>query len=162
MKKSPRRLTKKPAKSINRIYIDQSGKVEYTPTHTVIAFANGKKSAITIKAKDKRIIQSIFRNMGKGQIYVLWLFSFLIYLLIKDTDFKEITIDTEYPGKSDLIKNYLLGHFRKHGKKISPSTIHFHEIGRNEAHWHAYYVFTGKRKSEKIASIKEIRREVTK
>lgn len=153
---------KKAAKS-TRIYVDQSGKVEYTSKHTVVAYSNGKKSAITIKARDKRTIQNRFRRDGRGQIFVFWLFSYLIYLLIKDTDFKEITIDTEYPGKSDLIKNYLLSFFQKHSKKVLPTSIYFHEIGRKcEAHWHAYYVFTGKRKSEKTVSLKDVLREVPK
>lgn len=161
--KNRRRLSPKKSAQNTHIYVDQSGKVEYTSKHTVVAYSNGKKSAITIKAKDKRVVQDYFRKNGRGQIFVFWLFSYLIYVLIRDADFKEVTIDTEYPGKSDLIKNYIMGHFLKHGKKISPSSIHFHEIGRKcEAHWHAYYVFTEKRKSEKTVLLKGVLREVPK
>ena len=145
------------------IYIDQSGKVEYTSKHTVIAYSNGKKSALIIKAKDKRAIQKVFRQVGKGRTFVFWLFSTLIFLLVRDLEFKEIVIDTEYPGKSDIIKNYLLEHFRRCGKKVLPSEISFQEIGKKcEAHWHGYYVFTGKRKAEKVIVLREILQEMTK
>jgi len=144
-----------------KCYIDQSGKVEYTSHDTVVACSNGKKSAIAIKAKDKREIQKIFRQAGKGSVFVYRLFSALIFLLIKDFSFKELIIDTEYPGKSDLIKNYLIGHFRKHGREVSPTSISFRQIGKNcKAHWHGYYVFKGKRKAEKIITVKEILQEI--
>jgi len=161
VKKSPRRHAKKPAKSINRIYIDQSGKVEGSGD-TVIAFANGKKTALLIKAKDKRAIQKLFRDRGKGKVFVFRLFSLLVYLLIKDIAFTEVVIDIEYLGKSSLIKGYLLELFRKkNSKNIQPSQILFHEIGKKcEAHWHSYYVYTGKRKPEKIVDLKLVKKSL--
>lgn len=153
---------KKAAKS-TRIYVDQSGKVEGSG-NTVIAFANGKKAALLIKAKDKRAIQKLFRDIGRGKVFVFRLFSILIYLLIKDATFTDVVIDTEYLGKSSLIKGYLLELFRMNGKNILSTQIMFHEIGKkNEAHWHSYYVFTGKRKPEKTATItliKEILKKI--
>jgi hypothetical protein len=143
--------------------IDQSGKVEYTSHDTVVAFSNGQKAAILLKAKEKRILQQIFREAGKAHIFPYRVFAILIFLLLKRRKFQELIIDTEYPGKSDLIKNYLLSDFRKAGIKISPSDIHFQQIGKKcEAHWHGYYVFTKKRKAEKIVSAKDIMKEVFK
>ncbi len=160
MKKTPRRLTKKSVTSTHRLYIDQSGKVEGS-SNTVVAFANGKKAALLIKAKDKRAIQKLFRAKGKGRVFVFRLFSLLVYLLIKDVNFTEVIIDIEYLGKSALIKGYLLEFFRKNGKNVMSSQILFHKIGKKcEAHWHSYYVFTGKRKPEKIIELKDVQREL--
>lgn len=159
MKKPSPHPTKK---STSRIYIDQSGKVEGSK-QTVIAFTNGKKSALMIKAKDKRVIQKLFRKAGRGRVFVFRLFSFLVFLLIKDLKFDEIIIDIEYQGKSDLIRGYIVDQLRKYGKSISASQISFREIGKKcEAHWHSYYVFTGKRKPEKVITLQDIPKELFK
>lgn len=50
----------------NKIYkIDQSGRIEYTSHDTVIAFSNGIKKAILVKAKEKRIL---IQNIRADQI----------------------------------------------------------------------------------------------
>ena len=92
------------------IEIDQSGKVENTSKNTIIAFSNDIFGSIFITAKDKREIQKIFRKIGKSRIFVYRLFSILIFLLIKDhlKRIDQIIIDEEYPGKENLIKNYLI------------------------------------------------------
>ncbi len=93
--------------------IDQSGKIEYTSHNTVIAYSNGKKKAILIKAKD------------------------------------------------NLIKNFLLHDFKRHGRDIPADHIHFHPVGKKcEAHWHSYYVFKGKRKAEIKITAKEVLAEI--
>lgn len=157
--KKPRKVIKR---SKNLIFkIDQSDRVEYTSHNTVIAFSNGKKKAILIKAKEKRILQKSFRESGKSQVFVFRLFSLLIFLLLEKESFQEIIIDIEYPGKGDLIKNYLLEDFKKAGRKISPDNINFRLIGKScEAHWHGYYVFKGKRKPEKVITAKEVLKKI--
>lgn len=146
----------------NMLYkIDQSGKVEYTSHDTVVAFSNGKKKAILIKAQEKRVLQEHFREAGKINIFVYRLFSLLIFLLLKDEDFQDIIIDIEYPGRGDLIKNYLIHDFGRIGRKIDPHNIHFQRVGKNcEAHWHGYYVFKGKRQSELSIESKEVLKEI--
>lgn len=146
----------------NMIYkVDQSGKIEYTSHNTVIAFSNGKKKAIIIKAKDKRILQKRFREAEKGQIFTFRLFSLLIFFLLKDEKFQELVIDIEYPGRGDLIKNYLLHDFKRAGRKIDPANIRFQQIGKNcEAHWHGYFCFKGKRQPELSVTSKEVLKEV--
>lgn len=140
-----------------KYYIDQSGKIEYTSHDTVVAISNGKKSAILIKAKDKRILQRRFRDIGKKQVFIYRIFSFLVFTLLKKHKFSEVVIDTEYPGRSDLIKNFILTDFRKKGIKVSPGQISFHQIGKKcEAHWHGYYVFKKKRKPEMTITAKEV------
>ena len=145
-----------------RIEIDQSGRVEYTTHNTVIAFSNKKRKAIFIKAQDKREIQSIFRKMGKGQIFVIRLFTILIFLLLKkEKEIKDISIDLEYPGWNAQIKNYILSDFAKVGVKINPQQINFvRTTKKSEAHWHAYRVFKKDRKPEIIVSVKEILNEL--
>lgn len=115
-----------------KIYIDQSGKVEYTSKNTVVAFSNGKQKSILIKARDKREIQRFFREAGKPDIFVYKTFAILIYLLIAD-ELKEITgvvIDTEYVGKEFLIKNFLMQIFQKRGIGFSPQNISFFHAGK--------------------------------
>lgn len=157
-----RKPQKSPKISQNTIYkIDQSGKIEYTSHDTVVAFSNGKKKAILIKAQYKRELQENFRNAGKSQVFVFRLFSLLIFLLLRDEQFQEIIIDIEYPGRGDIIKNYLLHDFRRIGKEIDPRTICFHQVGKNcEAHWHGYYVFKGKRKAELTVTAKRVLKEI--
>ena len=141
--------------------IDQSGKVEYTSHDTVVAFSNSKKCAILLKASDKRILQEAFRQASKSRIFPYRIFALLIFLLLKKERFQELIIDTEYPGRADLIKNYLLHDFRKIGREIDPTTIRFHQVGKScEAHWHGYYVFKHHRKAEIITTAKEVLREI--
>lgn len=151
-----------PKIAANMIYkIDQSGKIEYTSHDTVIAFSNGKKKAILIKAREKRILQKRFREAEKIRVFPLRLFSLMIFLLLKNEPFHEIIIDTEYPGRGDLIKNYLLHDFNRAGREIDPTIIHFRQIGKStEAHWHGYYCFKGKRRAEIILKAKEVLKEI--
>lgn len=151
-----------PKTTNNTIYkIDQSGRVEYTSHDTVIAFSNGKKKAILIKAAEKRVLQNRFREARKIRIFPLRIFALMIALLLKKESFQEIIIDTEYPGRSDLIKNYILHDFKRFGREIDPSLIHFRQIGKNtEAHWHGYYCFKGERKAEINLTSKEILKEI--
>ncbi len=157
---------KKPQKEIKRnknliFKIDQSGKVEYTSHDTVVAFSNSKRRAIMIKAKDKRELQEYFRNAGKSNIFIFRLFAMLIFLLLKKEKFQELIIDAEYPGRGDLIKNFLLHDFRRIHREIDPGQIRFQRIGKNcEAHWHGYYVFKGKRKAELTVTAKEVLNEI--
>lgn len=157
-----KRAEKKPKTTQNTIYkIDQSGKIEYTSHDTVVTFSNGKKKAILIKAQDKRHLQDDFRKAGKRQQFVFRTFALLIFLLLKDEQFQELIIDTEYPGRGDVIKNYLLHDFRRIGREIDPNSIRFHQVGKNcEAHWHGYYVFKGKRKPELIVTVKDMLKEI--
>lgn len=146
----------------NMIYkIDQSGRVEYTSHDTVVTFSNGKKKAILIKAAEKRILQERFREIEKIKIFPLRVFALMIFLLLKKEPFEEVIIDTEYTGRGDIIKNYLLHDFKRAGREIDPLSIHFQRIGKNnEAHWHGYYVFNGTRKAEMNLTAKEVLREI--
>ena len=81
-----------------KIEIDQSGRVEYTSTSTVIGDSNG--NSILIRSIDKQYLQKIFRSIDRPQMFVLETFSILVALLIKTTYSPThiYIIDTEYFG----------------------------------------------------------------
>ncbi len=157
-----KRYEKKIKRAENTIYkVDQSGKIEYTSHDTVVAFSNGKRRAILIKAQDKRILLEHFRTAGKSQVFPIRVFALLIFILFRKENFEEIIIDTEYPGRGDLIKNYLLHDFKRIGREIDPSLIRFHQIGKKcEAHWHGYFCFKGKRQAEVKITAREVLSEI--
>jgi len=144
------------------ITIDQSNKIEYTSQDTVIAYANGKKKSLLIKAKDKRILEKLFRQANKPDIFVYKTFAILLFLLIKD-DIKKIhslTIDHEYWGKEPLIKNFLLQTIRKNGFVFAADAIHFGLIGKKDpSHIKAITTYRKKDKPDLIVSFKKVLKE---
>lgn len=147
------------------IEVDQSGKIENTNKNTIIAFSNEIFGSILILAKDKREIQKIFRKIGKPRIFVYKLFAILIFLLVKKhlKKIDQIIIDEEYPGKSILIKDYLLREIRKVRPNFSKENISFRTVGKkSKAHYLAYGVAIGKKLADKTVSVKEILRFVVK
>lgn len=145
------------------IEIDQSGRVEVTSHNTVIAFSNGKRKGILLKSKDKREIQELFRKIGKGRLFVIRVFSALIFLLLRKEKIGEILIDLEYPGWETEIKSDILQYFRKVKINFNPDKIRFVKIRReSEAHWHSNKIFNKKRKPEMTVSAKEVLRVIFK
>lgn len=120
----------------DRYQIDQSGKIEQTNKVTVIAFSNGKKGSIKLKAKDKRYLQDIYRQAGKPRSYILQVFSALLYLLFEKFKLEKIMviIDKEYPGSDDLIRSYLIQLANKKGKiKLSADQLRFGLVGKGSS-----------------------------
>lgn len=136
-----------------RVHVDQSGKIEYTSKHTVVAYANGQNKSIYISSSNKQKLLKIFRDAGKPDIFAYKTFAVLIYLLIKD-DLKKLQsliIDREYTRREDLIKKYLIELIRKGGDKFDPHDIHFDEIGKHSAaHAKAINVFRRREKPNLI------------
>ena len=153
MKKSPPHPTKKPVKSINRIYIDQSGKIENTEKPTVIAVCNHTTLAIIIPAKVKRQFQEICRHRGLTRLYVYVLFAIGVNLLLTKLKTRsKITIDTEYPGRKRLIKDLIEIFMGK--QKIS---FDFARVGNKpKVHYAAHDVYTKKKPADKTISLEEI------
>lgn len=124
-----------------KIEIDQSGKIELTSKKTVVGFSNHTKLTIEISSREKRKVQKYFRKIRKPKQYYYQTFAILIYLLIKGKKLDQVIIDTEYPGQSDIIKNYLLSLLRKKGD-FDKNIIVFHRIGKkSNAHAVANKVF---------------------
>ncbi|MBP7859880.1 hypothetical protein KA001_02920 [Patescibacteria group bacterium] len=142
-----------------KIFIDQSGKIEYTSRATIVAYSNGKDKSISISGKEKRKIQNIFRKAKKPDIFIYKTFAVLIYLLIKK-DIKQIQtiiIDREYKGKESLIKKYLIEIIRRGGDKFDIRNIHFDEIGKkNNAHNKAINTYRNLLKPSLIVDSKEL------
>lgn len=142
-----------------KIYIDQSGRVEYTGHSTVVAYANDKSRAIFISSVEKRKIQNIFRQAGKPNMFAYKTFATLIYLVIKADLHKisAIIIDKEYAGREDLVKKLLIELIRRGGDDFDPKNIHFDLIGKkNQAHKKAISVFRGREKPDIIVTKKEL------
>lgn len=147
------------------IEVDQSGKIENTSQDTIIAFSNDQLGSIVIRAKDKREIQRIFREIGKPRIFVYRLLSILIFLLIKNhlKNINQIIIDEEYPGHSALIKSFLLQEIRKTRLNFSARNISFNKIGKSsEAHNLAYLVYKNRREPDIEVGYKEILKFILK
>ena len=141
------------------IEIDQSGKIEDTSKNTVVAFSNSKSGSIFISARDKREIQNFFREIGKPRVFIYKTFAILIFLLIKD-DLKKINwiiIDEEYPGKENLIKNYLIQEIRKAQLGFRSDNILFKQIGKkSKAHSVGYLTYAGKISPTKKIKAREL------
>ncbi len=114
-----------------KIEIDQSGKVEETARITVIGDSKG--NIITIKSKDKQIIQEIYRKAKQPRKFVIQLFSLLTTFLIAKTIDNSITysIDTEYPNKEEEITSLILYFSEILNIKISRHQIQFKRIGKS-------------------------------
>jgi hypothetical protein len=140
-----------------KIFIDQSGRVEYTSHNTIVAFSNGKQKAIKILARTKRQLQEIFRRKGAPNLFVYRTFATLIFLLVKNElcKIKQIVIDIEYPGQDKLIKDILLELIRKN--HLNEPEISFQKIGNKpKVHYAAYDVFIQKKKASQVINLEEI------
>ncbi len=132
-----------------KIEIDQSGKVEYTKKHTVVA--DSLANALFISGKEKRQILKVFRLMGKNQIFVFNTFAVLLSILITKTFTKtnQYIVDIEYPGNMRRIKGLCLKILPKMGKPIQRDQLKFKLIGKaSPAHRFAYLAYTKKRKAK--------------
>lgn len=141
-----------------QLYIDQSGKVEYTSKHTVVAYSNAKQKSLRISARNKREIQQVFREAGKPDMFVYKTFAILIYLLIV-ADLEEIQtviVDTEYVGYEPVIKNTLLKLIRRK-QPFDHAMIQFQQVGKKHScHAEAIRTFRGEKKADITVSTEEV------
>jgi hypothetical protein len=125
-----------------KIEIDQSGKIENTAQSSVIADSIG--NAIKISARNKRLIQQMYRQTSKPNEYVYHLFSLVVGLVIKKTYSQEhlYIIDTEYYGKDDYLRGLILLYMSMPSSQINKHKLIFRQIGRkSQAHTNAYTTF---------------------
>ena len=130
------------------IFIDQSGRLEFTKHDTVIAYSakNGLTKSIFISAKEKRILQGKFRNIKQDKFYIYKTFAFLICEIVKDdiSNISIINIDMEYEGKEFLIKGFLTTFMKKHFEEFTANQIRFVHVGKNhQCHYTAIKTFQG-------------------
>ncbi len=124
--------------------IDQSGKIEQTSKDTVIAFSNSTKYAILIPGRTKRRLQEVFRAHGFTSLFTYYVFAVGVYYLVEYIKQEsDITIDTEYPGKDKIIRQFVNNLLEKNNKQ--KHAIRFARIGnRPPAHYAAKDVFDKK------------------
>lgn len=142
-----------------KIYIDQSGKVEYTSKPTVVAYSNSKSKSLKINGKDKREIQQIFKEAGKPDMFMFRTFGILITILVLPHIDKitSIAIDLEYKGNDHLVKDSFLQALRKKGIFFDKAMIHFVQVGKKHpCHTIAIEVFRGNKKPSVTITAKEV------
>jgi len=142
-----------------QIYIDQSGKVEYTRQDTVLAYSNGERKSIFIAAQEKREVQHVFREAGKPGVFAFKTFAILIYLLVREdlSHIDAIRIDNEYIGNEWLIKQFLLETMKRHGIVFDKRAIEFWHVGKkHKAHIRALSVFQEKFPPDIVVTSREI------
>ena len=142
------------------IQIDQSGKIGDTKVPTVLAFSNDKSFSILIPAGVKRECLYNLRQRGKsGTTLYLQLFAVALFLLLKGHVEKMslITIDLEYPGHSQAVKEHLLNLLRKAGFSVSADMIRFQRLGkRSPAHKRALATYRRDIEPDKIITLEEL------
>jgi len=134
-----------------QIEIDQSGKIENTSQLTIIADSVG--NCVTLKSKDKKYLQQLFRDAEKPKMFVIETFALSVLFLIKKSFSRSniYFIDVEYPGKNEIIKSYIIRFAKKIKISIVPEQIQFKLVGKSsKAHETAYGVFSKKVKGENV------------
>lgn len=137
--------------------IDQSGKIEQTQRHTVIACTNDISMTILLRKKEKRNLQSIFKLAGILKLFPYFTFAALVTLLLIQLKPKnKIIIDKEYFGHEKLIEDKISIYLEQLGvKRIVP--IQFGHVGKlSLAHDLAYQVAVGRKKADIVVSVKDV------
>ncbi|MFH1713419.1 MAG: hypothetical protein ABH896_04550 [Candidatus Jacksonbacteria bacterium] len=140
-----------------QVQIDQSGKIEFTSKHTVLALSNKYNHSILISAKVKRRAQEFFRKHGRPNLFVYQTFAIGVYLLLRTklNEIDAVIIDQEYPGHEKTIKSMICELLSL--SKLKMPEIIFQRIGKaSNAHKMAYDCFVKKVKADKIISYKEM------
>ncbi|MBI2657196.1 hypothetical protein HYX08_00710 [Candidatus Woesearchaeota archaeon] len=140
-----------------RIEIDQSGKIEQTDMHTVVAFRNDEQYSVLLKKKIKVEILTDYRNEYKDIHYRL--FAILIFYCIRNYLHKTqlIVIDIEYERRDADIKKHLITFIRKDYLDFDKNLIIFSRIGKeSRAHRIAYQTLIGKLAPNKIITKNEV------
>lgn len=141
-----------------RVEVDQSGRIEQLDTDTVIAYANGKASAVFVTAGTKRkIIQFLKRKtLVSSRTLPSLVFSTCLFMLVSELN-EPITlvIDEEYSGKEKVIKKTLDRLAFKFPKKYLKITVRFDRIGKlSPAHRLAWKVHRSKNR-QRYRKLKE-------
>ncbi len=144
-------------KEKRKLQIDQSGKIEQTNMDTVVALANSEYFAVVLKKKDKRLLEKIFKKMGKIKSYPYVVFASLVAIILKVASVKQkVVVDREYIGHENLIRERVL-HFLQLQGVGHELMITFGHVGKlSNAHDVAAKVGTKKIKPDKIVSLEEV------
>jgi hypothetical protein len=131
-----------------KIEIDQSIKIENTNKTTYVAFSNSINHVVSVSSREKKKIQTFFRKSGKRRLFVIFTFTAIVFLLIRDylKEGMTVIIDKEYLGYEKLIAQKLK-EFIDENTRRKNYRILFSLIGKkSRAHIVAYDAFRGREK----------------
>ena len=137
--------------------IDQSGKIEQTERHTVLACTNNTNMTILLKKREKRKLQGIFKVVESQKVFPYLTFAALLAILINKLKPKhKIIIDREYIGHEDFIEEKVTLYLEQLNVATLPQ-IKFGHVGKlSTAHTLAYQVAVGKKEPDIVVGAKEI------
>lgn len=137
------------------IYVDQSGKIEDTARPTILAFSNSKKGTLIFASKHKKLIQAMYRKENRPKVFILQVFSALLFILINKFSLKsKIFVDREYFGREYVILGYLNILCKK--SKVKLPQVEFCLVGKSKnVHKLSNSAFR-KRKADVIIDIEEV------
>jgi|SRR3989344_5648460 len=137
--------------------IDQSGKIEQTERHTVLACTNSEEITILLTKREKRKLQKIFRITNSSKLFPLLVFAALLAVLIKKLNPRQkIIVDREYAGHEGLVEEKATIYLQQLRIGFMP-LIEFGHIGKlSNPHKLAYLVAVGKKKPTIIVSANEV------
>lgn len=137
--------------------IDQSGKIEQTERHTVVACTNGSKASIFLNRKEKRILQKMFKQLQNQKFFPYLTFAALIAIVIKEIKPKyKIIVDKEYEGHENLISERVNIYLEQLGYKAKYHLVFGHVGKTSNAHNYAYQVAIGKIMPTKTVNAQQI------
>ena len=115
------------------IEVDQSGKVKDLRQDTVIAFRNSEQFSVLLPKKVKQQLFQEFRSKIKQLRFRI--FAICLYHCLENYigNKQLITIDTEYFGKDDEIKTYLIPLIKRKYKNFDKGIIRFTQIGKKSS-----------------------------
>ena len=143
-----------------KIEIDQSGRIEYTSTQTVIGDSLG--NSIFIKSIDKQYLQQIYRSIGRPQLFVFDVFSIMVSFVMAKTYSNEniYIIDREYYGHEAVLRGLIMKNLHKQNIPIKKYQVDFGLIGKkSKAHETVYTRYTLKKKGN-IIHAEEILKQI--
>ncbi|MFQ5859187.1 MAG: hypothetical protein ACE5LU_26605 [Anaerolineae bacterium] len=142
------------------IEVDQSGRTDTLTVDTALAFSNDIQSVILIPKTVKRECYQLLRDGGmrKDLISVKLFAAGLILLLAPHVGtVRLITIDLEYPGWENEIKEQLLRHLRKRHPELSNRQIAFGQVGKkSNSHEIALATYRREKQPDKQVRIEEM------
>jgi len=144
--------------------VDQSNKIE-RPGDTALALSNDNDYTICIPAREKQEAIGVLVRRRKGRRrkwVILQLFAVALYYLIRELPPGErVTIDVEYTGHEDDIKNTLLPLLWRDNPGFDAKNITFGYVGkRSSAHKKALAVYRGKTKADRTLKADDLLRQV--
>ncbi len=142
--------------------VDQSGKWELTG-NTAIGVAGAKEFSLLVPSNVKQRVQKRIgnyyqeKNRAKSTHHIR-MFTYCLFLALKKIIRKGdvVTIDEEYDGQGDRIRDLLLHLFERFEEKLDEKDIRFARVGRAcKAHSIAKQTFLGTRDAEIVVGESE-------